>query len=91
MRPIVCVTLALTALTAASTSALAQSEKKPEQRRPVAVSAERFAQPAAYVESGHGYSERARRISDCLATYPNYNWRTDRIQVRPGVTRRCEL
>ena len=91
MRPIVCVTLALAALTAASTSALAQSENTPAPRRPIAVSAERFAQPAAYVERGHGYSERVRHISDCLATYPNYDWRTDRIRVRPGVTRRCEL
>ena len=84
-------TLAVLTLTATSISAFAQSEQTAEPRRPVAVSAERFAQPAAYIQGGHGYSERVRHISDCLATYPNYDWRTDRIKVRPGVTRRCEL
>jgi hypothetical protein len=39
----------------------------------------------------HGYSERTRRIADCLATYPGYDPRTDRVVVRPGVVKRCTL
>lgn len=90
MRTLLCASLTLAALAAASASA--QDSQKPASPRPqVAVSAERFAQPAAYVRGGHGYSERVRHISDCLATYPNYDWRTDRIVVRPGVVRRCPL
>ena len=72
----------------AGASACAQ----PQQPAPVA--AQRFAVPAA--ESTRppppqGYSQEARRIADCLATYPGYDHRTDRIEVRPGVTRRCPL
>jgi len=60
---------------------------------PAAVSAQRFAVPA--VETTHlapqGYSDEARRIADCLATYPGYDHRTDQIEVSPGVNRRCPL
>jgi hypothetical protein len=37
-----------------------------------------------------GYSARARRITDCLATYPGYDPRTDRVRI-DGQTRRCDL
>ncbi|HEY8616458.1 hypothetical protein [Phenylobacterium sp.] len=58
-----------------------------------ATSAQRFAQPASYQGpvTEKGYSARQRRIADCLATYPGYDPRTDRIQVAPGVTRACVL
>lgn len=74
-------------LSAAATAAFA--EPRPA-REPQAVSAERFAKPAAQVGyTPHAYSEDARRIADCLATYPSYDHRTDRVEVRPGVTQRC--
>lgn len=85
-----------TALIAAAAGASACAETQPEPiaaRAPAAVAAQRFATPA--VESTHlaphGYSEHARRIADCLSSYPGYDHRTDSIAVRPGVTRRCPL
>lgn len=60
---------------------------------PAAVSVQRYATPAAETERApaHGYSADARRIADCLASYPNYDVRRDRIEVQPGVTRPCPL
>lgn len=40
---------------------------------------------------GKGYSARDRHIADCLATYRGYDPATDKVVVRPGVARRCEL
>lgn len=40
---------------------------------------------------GHGYSPRDRRMLDCLASDPRYDPGSDRILVRPGVTRPCEV
>jgi hypothetical protein len=63
------------------------------QRGPAAVSAERYGSRANYVDAraGHGYSAQARHMTDCLATYPSYDPRTDQVTIRPGVTRRCDL
>jgi hypothetical protein len=60
----------------------------------IAVSADTFAAPA--VHRGQvldvGYSADARRMIECLATYPGaYDPKTDLIRVAPGVTRRCAL
>lgn len=62
-------------------------------RPPAAVSVERYARPAAATapDDQHGYSADARRMADCLASYPNYDARTDRLEVRPGETRPCPL
>ena len=84
---------ALIATTAAA-SACAEAPPAPDAPpAPAAVSVQRFAFPA--IESTHlpphGYSETARRAADCLASYPGYDVRTDRIEVRRGVTRRCPL
>jgi hypothetical protein len=59
-----------------------------------APSAERMGTPASAraPSPGHGYSERDRRMLDCLASSGGrYDPASDRIAVRPGVTRRCEL
>ena len=71
--------------------AFAGDHPPPEPQK--AVAAEARATPAAYrgPTAGQGYSARARRIADCLATYSNYDPKTDRIRVAPGVTRRCSL
>jgi hypothetical protein len=92
MRQLICATLTLGVLALAAPSAGA--EPLTTGTRPAAaVSAERFGVRANYVgpQIGHGYSARARHMTDCLATYPSYDPRTDRLVVRRGVTRRCEL
>lgn len=68
-------------------------KKRPPAKPPQAASAERHGKPASYRSEpiGHGYSARERRIADCLASYRGYDPVTDRIVVRPGVTRRCDL
>lgn len=72
---------------AASASADPRPQPKPQAR-----SAERAGAPASYrTEAGHGYSARDRRMLDCLASDPRYDPRSDRIHVRPGVTRPCEV
>jgi hypothetical protein len=62
-------------------------------RPPAAVSVQRYARPAVETTDGGttGYSADARRLADCLASYPNYDYRTDRFELRPGVTRPCPL
>jgi hypothetical protein len=57
---------------------------------PVAVPAQGFAAPAAATaQAEQGYSAPERRLADCLATFPGYDYRTDQIPAGPGVTRRC--
>ena len=80
--------LVLTGVSAASV--------KPEARanapRPAAPSVESFGVKTTYrAAAGKGYTARERHMADCLATYPGYDPATDRIAVRPGVTRPCEL
>lgn len=99
MRPLSCaalpVTLPVVALLLTAPHAVAgpskPAPKAPAQSQAQAVAAERYAVRASYVSGGHGYSARARRITACLAAYPTYDWRTDRVRVRPGVTHPCEL
>ena len=72
------------------------AEAKPAPKQPpppAAPSAERFGVPTSFraTSDGHGYSARDRHMADCLATYPGYNPKTDRVVVGPGVTRRCGL
>ncbi|WP_395670218.1 hypothetical protein [Phenylobacterium sp.] len=85
MRSMICAAAVL-----ALASPAFAAEPKPAVK---AASAEQFAKPAS--ERGpmmaHGYSEQARRIADCLATYPGYDPKLDRVVVRPGVVRRCQL
>ena len=38
-----------------------------------------------------GYSSGARRIADCLASYPGYIPKTDLIWSRSGPKQRCKL
>lgn len=82
---------ALAASLAAGAAAAAEAPRPQPDRRPAAVAAERYATQAAYTERGHGYSARERHITNCLAAYPTYDWRTDRAEIRPGVVRRCNL
>lgn len=74
-------------------SPAAADGKTPSGKAEAAPSAQRFAQAASHrgPEMSHGYSPRARRIADCLATYPGYDPKSDRVVVRPGVTRPCHL
>jgi hypothetical protein len=60
---------------------------------PAAVSAQSFAAPVAgqAATPQTGYSAGARRMADCLASYPGYDYRTDSYEAAPGVTRRCPL
>ena len=61
--------------------------------KPRAASVERYGTEAAYRTGpiGKGYSDRDRHVADCLASYPGYDPATDRVRVRPGVSRRCDL
>lgn len=79
-----------TALQASPAAAKPVSKAVPAQ----APSAERLGTPASYrtAKPGHGYTERDRRMLDCLASSSGrYDPATDRVKVRPGVTRRCDL
>jgi hypothetical protein len=60
---------------------------------PQAATAQHFAAPAAATAPAAqtGYSDGARRLADCLASYPGYDYRTDRYQAAPGVTAPCPL
>lgn len=91
LRNLTCATLALSLAFAAS--AAGAQTLNADKRSPAAVSAERYAVRANYVDAraGHGYSAQSRHMTDCLATYASYDPRTDRFEVRPGVTRRCSL
>jgi hypothetical protein len=83
-------TAAVLALAATTAPAKPISKAVPAQ----APSAERMGTPASYRTTGpgHGYSDRDRRMLDCLASSGGrYDPATDRIHVRPGVTQRCEL
>jgi len=73
-------------------AAAAEKPRPPPPPAP-APAAERYGAPTSYrgPTPGHGYSARDRHMADCLATYRDYNPVTDRVVVRPGVTRRCEL
>lgn len=91
MRQISGAILILTTLAVAAPAAAV--EKTPPAKAESAPAAQRFAQPASHrgPVMSHGYSARARRIADCLATYPGYDPKSDRVVVRPGVTRPCAL
>jgi hypothetical protein len=64
----------------------------PVAKSPQAVAAQGYGLTANYTSGpGKGYSAQARRAADCLATYPGYDPKTDRIAVAPGVVRKCSL
>ena len=71
--------------------ACAEAPPKVAQAPATAHSAERHAVPAVAFEAQQGYSDPSRRIVDCAASFPNYDYRTDSYQPSPGVTRRCPL
>jgi hypothetical protein len=60
---------------------------------PAAASAQGYAAPTSAIAQTpqQGYSTEARRLADCAASFPNYDYRTDSYQPSPGVTRRCPL
>lgn len=99
MRNLISTALAVSSGVALAAALVAGAEAKPPAKpapahAPSAVSAERFGIPASYrapARQGHGYSVRSRHIADCLATYRHYDPDTDRVLLRPGVSRRCEL
>ena len=84
---------AVFAAAAATLGACAQDAGGSGAGPPAAVSVQRYANPAVETAPGapKGYSAAARRLADCLASYPNYDVRTDRYELSPGVTRPCPL
>ena len=95
MRDLICAAAlaGMFALMASGAEARAlQPKPSPPEKSPAAAPAERYGVRTVYrSEAGKGYTARERRMADCLATYPNYDPAKDRVQVRPGVTRRCDL
>lgn len=85
--------IGLSAAALALVSLAAQAKPAPKHPPATAPSADRFGVPTSFraTSDGHGYSARDRHMADCLATYPGYNPKTDRVVVAPGVTRRCGL
>lgn len=81
----------ITSLAAAAAAQAAEPQLQPSTR--TAASAERYGVAASYrtPTPGRGYSARDRHMADCLASYRGYDPRTDRVALRPGVTRRCAL
>jgi hypothetical protein len=86
-------TVAVAALVIFAPQAEAGPRKAQAIHAPAARSAEAYAVQASYrgALEEKGYSRQARRVADCLATYPGaYDPKTDRVRV--GVqTRRCDL
>jgi hypothetical protein len=93
MRQLICAAVVLGSLALAAPQAMAQPQQAEGARQYAAVSAQRFAVDASARTPalGHGYSAKSLRIADCLATYPGYDPKTDRVAVRPGVSKRCAL
>lgn len=59
---------------------------------PQAVSADRFAKPAAEAAAPVeevGYDAGARHIADCLAAHSSYDYRTDSFHTYSGQNHRC--
>jgi hypothetical protein len=85
--------IGLSAAALALASLGAQAKPAAKHAPAPAASAERYGVTASYrtAPEGRGYSARDRHMADCLATYRSYDPRTDRVVLRPGVTRRCEL
>jgi hypothetical protein len=97
MRPLICTAVAVSALAcgvaaSAAPKHAAQPQTQAQAQTPAAA-ADRYAVATAYrtPTPGHGYPADARRRADCLASYPGYDWRSDRIHTRGGVTRPCPL
>lgn len=91
MRKLVCAAVSLGAIALIAGPATA-GDRPAKLRTAAAVSADSRAVPAAYrgPTVGHGYTADARRRADCLATYPSYDPRADRIRTDRGA-RRCTL
>jgi hypothetical protein len=85
--------LAFTLALAAGVPALALAADQPALKAQHAAAVGDFGRPAS--DRGpvleKGYTAKARRIADCLATYPGYDPKTDRVAVSPGVSRPCRL
>jgi hypothetical protein len=80
---------ALVALCACAQSA----SETAESGTPAAASAQGYGAPTSAVGQTpqQGYSTEARRLADCAASFPNYDYRTDSYQPSPGVIHRCPL
>lgn len=91
MHKPICAALAVSLFALGATAATAQTAEP--KARLIAVSVDRYAAPATYrgTQLEIGYSAKARRMADCLASYKGYDPRLDRVVVKPGVTRPCPL
>ena len=86
-------TAAVVALAVFAPNADAAPRKTQKIDAPAARSAEAYGVQTSYrgPPAEKGYSLRARRVADCLATYPGvYDPRTDRVRIG-DQTRRCDL
>jgi hypothetical protein len=94
MRGLICAGAAagLFALSGAQ-AAIANPHPNPPAAAARPPSAESYGVRASYrtQQPGKGYSARQRHMADCLATYRRYDPVSDRVRIRPGVSRRCEL
>jgi hypothetical protein len=74
-------------------AAAAQAAPKAQGQQLAANSAGRYGVQASYTgpQLEVGYSTGTRRIADCLASFPGYNPKTDRIWSRTGPPQRCKL
>ena len=87
---------ASTALIAAATLIAASVQAQPAVPARVQLAANAvtsYAVQAAYTgpQLNVGYSVSARRIADCLASFPGYNPKTDMIWSRSAPKQRCPL
>ena len=85
MRPAIC---ALGAVAAALTTTMAVAQPVSK----IAVSVEGYGQQASYRGPvlDVGYSARARRMAECLASYPGaYDPKTDLVREGSGIARHC--
>lgn len=93
MRDLICAAVAGALALGACDGALAKPQQRPKTApEPRAAAAEAHGVHASFrSEAGKGYSARSRRMAECLASYPSYDPNIDRIRVRPGVTRPCDV
>jgi hypothetical protein len=94
MRQRICTAFAAGALSLASAAQAEPQPVRPTSPTPLqAPFAERYGAPADYraPTPGKGYSAEARRRVDCLASFPGYDWRTDKIHVEHQPVRPCPL
>jgi hypothetical protein len=93
MREIVSTALIVGAMALMASAAQAAPKDVQRPQQLAAASAARYGVQASYTgpQLEVGYSTGARHIADCLASFPGYNPKTDRIHTPSGAIQRCRL